>query len=81
MNKPTFQLKPFGAALRLKSTQKKQVSTIQRNIHKPFYNSLTDTPTEEAILLSQSTSHTLVRTSCIQAVKRTRLRIAAFVSQ
>ena len=58
MNKPAFLLKPFGAALRLATTQKKQVSTIQRNIHKQFYNSLTDTPTEQAILLSQSTSHT-----------------------
>ena len=58
MNKPTFLLKPLGAALRLKTTQKKQVSTIQRNIHKQLYNSLTDTPTEQAILLSQSTSHT-----------------------
>ena len=58
MNKPSFQLKPLGAALRLQTTQKKQVSTIQRNIHKQFYNSLTDTPTEQAILLSQSTSHT-----------------------
>ena len=57
MNKPTFQLKPLGAALRLQTTQKKQVSTIQRNIHKQLYNSLTDTPTEHAILLSQSTSH------------------------
>ena len=57
MNKPTFQLKPFGAA-RLQTTQKKQVSTIQRNSHKQFYNSFTDTPTEQAILLSQSTSHT-----------------------
>ena len=57
-NKPTFQLKPLGAALRLKTIQKKQVSTIQRNIHKQFYNSLTDTPSEQAILLSQSTSHT-----------------------
>ena len=47
MNKPTFQLKPLGAALRL-----------ERNIHKQFYSSLTDTPTEQAILLSQSTSHT-----------------------
>ena len=54
MNKPTFQLKPLGAALRFQITQKKQVSTIQRNIHKR----LTDTPTEQAILLSQSTSHT-----------------------
>ena len=58
MYKPTFQLKPLGAALRPKTTQKKQVSTIQRNIHKQLYNSLTDTPTEQAILLSQSTSHT-----------------------
>ena len=58
MNKPTFQLKPLGAALRLQTTQKKQVSTIQRNTHKQFYNSLTDTPTEQAILLSQSISHT-----------------------
>ena len=80
MNKPTSQLKPLGAALRLKTTQKKQVSTIQRNIHKQFYISLTDTPTEQAILLSQSTS-LLVRISCSRAVKRTRLRIAVFVSQ
>ena len=58
MNEPTFHLKPLGAALRLKTTKKKQVSTIQRNIHKQFYNSLTDTPTKQAILLSQSTSHT-----------------------
>ena len=57
MNKPTFQLKPLGAAIRLKTTQKK-VSRIQRNIHKQFYNSLIDTPTEQAILLSRSTSHT-----------------------
>ena len=58
MNKPSFQLKPLGAALRLQTTQKKQVSTIQRNIHKQSYNGLTDTPTEQAILLSHSTSHT-----------------------
>ena len=57
MNEPTFLPKPLGAALRLQTTQKKQVSTIQRNIHKQLYNSLTDTPTEQAILLSQSTSH------------------------
>ena len=37
MNKPTFLLKPLGVALRLKTTQKKQVSTIQRNIHKQLY--------------------------------------------
>ena len=46
MNKPTFLLKPLGAALRLKTTQKKQVSTIQK------------TYTNNAILLSQYTSHT-----------------------
>ena len=58
MNKPAFQLKPLGAALRLKTTQKKQVSTIQRNIHKQIFDSLTDTPVERAVLPSQSTSHT-----------------------
>ena len=56
--KPTFLLEPFGAALRQKTTQKKQVSTIQRNIHKQLYSCLIDTPTEQPILLSQSTSHT-----------------------
>ena len=80
MNKPTFQLKPLGAALRLQTTQKKQVSAIQRNIHKQFYNSLTDTPTEQAILL-YNPLHTLVCTSCSQAVKHMRLKIVAFVSQ
>ena len=59
MNKPAFQLTPLGAAFRLKNhSKKKQVSTIHRNIHKQLYDSLTDTPTEQAILLSQSTSHT-----------------------
>ena len=58
MNKLAFQVKPLVAALRLQTTQKKQVSTIQRNIHRQFYNSLTDAPTEQAIILSQSTSHT-----------------------
>ena len=37
----------------LEQPQKKQASTIQRNIHKQFYN-----PTEQAIVLSQSTSLT-----------------------
>ena len=58
MNIPTFQLKPLGAALRLKTIQQKQVSTMHRSIHKQFCNSLTDTPTEQSILLSQSTPHT-----------------------
>ena len=71
MNKLAFQLKPLGAAFRLKTTQKEQVSTIQRNIH-----SLTDTPTEQAIILSQSTSHTGAH-----LMQRMRLRIAASASQ
>ena len=59
MNKPTFLLKALGAALHQKNPlKKKQVSTIQRNIHKQLYNSLIDTPTEQATLLWQSTSHT-----------------------
>ena len=58
MNKPAFQLIPLGAALRLNTTQKKQVSTIPRKIHKQLYDRLADTPTERAILPSQSTSHT-----------------------
>ena len=36
LNKPTFQLKPLGAALCLTTTQKKQISAIQRNIRKQF---------------------------------------------
>ena len=58
MSKPAFQLRPLGAALRLKTIQKKHVSTIQRNIHKQLYDSLADIPVERASLLSQSTSHT-----------------------
>ena len=58
MNKPTFQLKPPGAALRLQTTQKKRVSTIQRNIHKAILQQPHRRTTEQAILLSQSTSHT-----------------------
>ena len=55
-----------------------QVSTIQRNIHKQFYNSLTDTPLNK-LSSFHNPLHTLVRTSCSQAVKHMRLRIAAFV--
>ena len=80
MNKPTFQLKPLGAALRLQTTQKKQVSTIQRNIHKQLYNSLTDTPLNKPSSF-HNPLHTLVRTSCSQEMKRMRLRIVAFVFQ
>ena len=55
MNKPVFLLKPLGA---LKATQKKQVSTVQRNLHKQLLDSLTTTPFERSVLLSQSTSDT-----------------------
>ena len=42
----------------LNTTQKKQVSTIQRNLHKQIFDSLTGTPFERSVLLSQSTSGT-----------------------
>ena len=77
MNKPTFQLKPLGAALRIQTTQKKQVSTFERNIHRQ--SSLTHPPNK--LSSSHNLLHTLVRTSCSQAVKHMRLRIVAFVSQ
>ena len=75
----TLQLKPLGAAHRLKTTRKEQVSTIQRNIHKQFYNSLTDPLNKPSSC--HNPLHTLVLTSCSRAVKRTRLRVAAFVFQ
>ena len=58
MNKPTFQLKPLGAALRLQTPKRNKSPPSKENIHRQFYKSPTDTPTEQAILLSQSTSHT-----------------------
>ena len=79
MNKPAFQLKPLGAALRLQTTQKKQVSTIQRNIHKQLYNNLTNTLNKPSSF--HNPLHTLVHTSCSQEVKHMRLRIVAFVFQ
>ena len=76
MNKPASLLKPLDAALRLKITQKKQVSTIQRNLHKQLFDSLTDNLLN-APCSYHNPPHILVRTSCSPAVKRTRLRIAA----
>ena len=58
MNKPAFLLKPLGSALRQKATQKKRVTTIQRHFYKQLFDSLTDTPVDRAVLLSQFTSHT-----------------------
>ena len=58
MNKPAFLLKPLGAGLRHKATQKKRVTTIQRHFHKQLYDSLTTTTVDRVVLLSESTSHT-----------------------
>ena len=80
MNKPTFLLKPLGAALRFQTTQKKQVSTIQRKIHKQFFNSLTDTPMNKPSFF-HNRLHTLVHTSCSQQVRHMRLKIVAFAFQ
>ena len=57
MNKPAFLLKPLEAALRQKATQKKRVTTIQRHFNKQLLESLSTTPVDRAVLLSQSTSH------------------------
>ena len=80
MNKPTFQLKPFGAALRLQTTQKKQVSTSKGT---STNNYTTASPTHPLNKLSSSHNppHTLVHTSCSQEVKHMRWRIVAFVIQ
>ena len=61
MNKPAFLFKttrrtPLAQKKNLR--KKKQVSTIRGGLHVQLYDSLTDTPTEQAILLSQSTSRT-----------------------
>ena len=58
MNKPAFLLKALDSALRQKATQKKRVTTIQRHFHKQLLESLTTSPVDRAVLLSQSTSHT-----------------------
>ena len=72
-NRPTFQLKPLGAALRLETTQKKKhTQTTLQQPHRHPPNKLSS---------FHNLPHTPVRTSCSRAVKRTRLRIAAFVSQ
>ena len=58
VNKPAFLLKPLGAALRHKATQRKRVTTIQQHFHKQLLESLTTTTFERSVLLSESTSHT-----------------------
>ena len=54
MNKPAFLLKPLGSALRQKATQKKRVTTIQRQFHKQLLESLSASPVNRDVLLSQS---------------------------
>ena len=78
-DKPTFLLKPLGAALRQKATQKKRVTTIQRHFHKQLLESFTNTPVDRAVLLSQSTSHNGAHTwerNVMRHLPRRRLRAA-----
>ena len=58
MNKPALLLMPLDAALRQNATQKKLVSSIQHYFHKQLLESLSITPVDRAVLLSESTSHT-----------------------
>ena len=74
MNKPTFQLKPLGAAL-------KQVSTIQRNTHTNNSTTASSIHPLNKPYSCHNPLHIRVRISCSRAVKRMRLRIVAFVSQ
>ena len=81
MNKPTFLLKPLGVALRPKKPLKRNKSPPSTETYTK--NSTTASPTHP---LSKPYSchnplHIPVRISCSRAVKRTRLRIAVFVSQ
>ena len=58
MNKPAFLLKPLGSSLRQSTTQKKLVTSIQKRFHKQLLDSLTTSPVDRAILLSQPAPHT-----------------------
>ena len=69
MNKTTFLLKPLGSALRQNATQKKRITTIQQHFHKQLLESLTTSPVDRAVLLSQSAPQP---TSCNPAEKHTR---------
>ena len=80
MNKPTFQLKPLGAALRLQTTQKKQVSPSTGTFTNNYTTASQTHPLNEPSS-SHNPLHTLVHTSCSQEVKHMRLRIVAFVFQ
>ena len=64
-----------------KPPKRNKSSTIQRNIHKQLYNSLTDTHPPNKPSSSHNPRHTLVHTSCSQEVKHMRLRTVAFVYQ
>ena len=80
MNKPTFQLKPLGAAPRLKTHSKE--ASVHHSKKPP--QAILQQPHRHTLNKPYSCHNPLytpVRTSCSRAVKRTRLRIAAFVSQ
>ena len=80
MNKPTFQLKPLGAALAFKPPKRnKSPPSKETSTGNSTTASLTHPPNK--LSSSHNLLHTLVRTSCSQAVKHMRLRIVAFVSQ
>ena len=70
MKLPAFLLKPLGAALRQNVTQKKLVSSIQQHF-KQLRESLTTSPIDRAVLLSQSAPHTgaHLMQSCSEAYK------------
>ena len=76
MNKSAFQLKPLGAALRLKTTQKNQVSTIQRNIHKQI-TTISPTSPLNAPSSYQNQRHTLCAPHAAQQARRMRQRTVA----
>ena len=80
MNKPTFQLKPLGAALRLEKPPKRNKSPPSKGTS--TNKSTTASPTQPLIKPSSihNPLHTLLHTSCSQAVKHMRLRTVAFVS-
>ena len=79
MNKPSFQLKPLGAALRLQTTQKKSRPSKGTSTNNSTTASLTHPLNKPSSF--HNPLHTLVRTSCSQEVKHMRLRIVVSVFQ
>ena len=81
MNKPIFQLKPLGAALRLQTTHKRNKSPLSKGTSTNNYTTASPTHPLNKPSSFHNPLHTLVHTSCSQEVKHMRLRIVAFVSQ